>query len=157
MNAIVLAPRTAPAAAARALAAAISAAGDTPPNTAALADALTRWACREAENLIDDAATLYAHPAASPAYIGLLATIQAARESRLTPRLVTLRQRRAAARLFAREHGAHVQAWMLWDGWHAWIGCDLCHELGPAAPCWGAIGCHSYLLGCGCAQCGGGR
>jgi hypothetical protein len=153
VNIITLSPRTSPDAAARALVAAIAATGDTPPPTAALAGALTRWACRRAENLIDDAAEMYRRPAANADYIDLLATIQAARADTHVPRLITLRARRRAARAFAHEHSAHVQAWMLWNGWHTRIGCDLCNELGPAAPCWGAIGCHGYLMGCGCRGC----
>ena len=57
MNAIVFAPRTSPEIAARQLCAVMLSRGDTPmPDPAALADALTRAACRAAENLIDNAA-----------------------------------------------------------------------------------------------------
>ena len=56
MNAIVFAPRTSPEIAARQLCAEMLSRGDTPmPDPAALADALTRAACRAAENLIDNA------------------------------------------------------------------------------------------------------
>ena len=61
MNAIVFAPRTSPEIAARQLCAEMHRRGDTPmPDPAALADALTRAACRAAENLIDNAAASYA-------------------------------------------------------------------------------------------------
>ena len=56
MNAIVFAPRTSPEIAARQLCAEMLRRGDTPmPDPAALADALTRAACRAAEYLIDNA------------------------------------------------------------------------------------------------------
>ena len=61
-----------------------------------------------------------------------------ARTNPSAPRLPTLRERRNAARTLAQEHGARVQAWMLWPGWTHAIGCETCRELGPAAACWGA-------------------
>ena len=61
MNAIIFAPHTSPEIAARQLATEMHRRGDTPiPNPAALADALTRGACRAAENLIDNAVPWYA-------------------------------------------------------------------------------------------------
>ena len=161
MNAIVFAPRTSPEIAARQLCAAMLSRGDTPmPDPAALADALTRAACRAAENLIDNAASIYTkcpRTATVETFDDIDAAIADARTTPAAPRLPTLRERRHAARALAREHGARVQAWMLWPGWTHAIGCETCRELGPAAACWGAIGCHGFLSGCGCAQCGGGR
>ena len=61
MNAIVFAPRTSPEIAARQLCAEMLRHGDTPmPDPAALARTPCPPACRAAENLIDNAATLYA-------------------------------------------------------------------------------------------------
>lgn len=163
MNAIVFVPRTSPEIAARQLCAEMQRRGDTPtPNPAALADALTRAACRVAENLIDNAGALYAGTlpmsAERDALRTLIAEAVAAATANLpAPRLHTLRERRRAARALAQEHGARVTAWMLWPGWTHAIGCETCRELGPAATCWGAIGCHGFLSGCGCTQCGGGR
>jgi len=160
MNAIVFAPRTSPEIAARQLATEMHRRGDTPiPNPAALADALTRAACHAAENLIDNVCPWYAGslPMTAADRDALRALIAEARTTAPTPRLHTLRERRNAARVLAREHGARVTAWMLWPGWTHAIGCKTCRELGPAAPCWGAIGCHGFLSGCGCTQCGGGR
>ena len=162
MNAIVFAPRTSPEIAARQLCAAMLSRGDTPmPDPAALADALTRAACRAAENLIDNAAASIRRQ--MPAHRhrrnvdAIDAAVADARTNPPAPRLPTLRERRHAARALAQEHGTRVQAWMLWHGWTHAIGCETCRELGPAAACWGAIGCHGFLSGCGCAQCGGGR
>jgi hypothetical protein len=160
MNAIVFAPRTSPEIAARELCAVMLSRGDTPmPDPAALADALTRAACRAAEYLIDNAGALYAGslPMTATDRDALRTLIAEARTNLPAPRLPTLRERRNAARTLAQEHGTRVQAWMLWNGWTHAIGCGTCRELGPAATCWGAIGCHGFLSGCGCAQCGGGR
>lgn len=156
MNAIVFAPRMSPEIAARHLGAAMLRNGEQPPTTAALADALTRAACHAAEHLIDAAATIYSDaPDSSAAYV-LRAAIAEARTTPASPRLPTLRERRHAARELAQAHNIRVQAWMLWRGWTHTIGCETCRELGPAARCWGAIGCHGYLSGCGCRQCGEG-
>ena len=159
MNAIVFAPRTSPEIAARQLATEMHRRGDTPiPNPAALADALTRAACQVAEHLIDNTAEIYdAVGDRGATACALRAAIAEARTAKPAPRLHTLRERRHAARALAREHGARVTAWMLWPGWTHAVGCETCRELGPAAACWGAIGCHGFLSGCGCAQCGGGR
>ena len=48
---------------------------------------------------------------------------------------------------------AGVQQWMLWDGWCLHVGCDVCADHGPAAPCWGHSGCHGWIEGCGCTRC----
>ena len=96
-------------------------------------------------------------PATAADRDALRTLITDARTNPPAPRLPTLRERRHAARTLAQEHGTRVQAWMLWPGWTHAIGCETCRELGPAATCWGAIGCHGFLSGCGCAQCGGGR
>jgi len=160
MNAIIFSPHTSPEIVARQLATEMRRRGDTPiPNPAALADALTRAACRAAENLIDNAGPWYAGslPMTAADRDALRALIVEARTIKPAPRLHTLRERRRAARELARAHGLTAQAWMLWPGWTHAIGCETCRELGPAATCWNAVGCHGFLSGCGCAQCGGGR
>lgn len=57
------------------------------------------------------------------------------------------------AKELAEKHGVEVQDWMLWKGWHQWVGCEDCHEGGQSASCWGLACCHSYENGCGCFGC----
>ncbi len=66
---------------------------------------------------------------------------------------VTREQREIMAKEFAEWHGVEVQEWMLWDGWHLWVGCEVCAEEGEDAPCWGYQGCHGHKNGCGCFGC----
>lgn len=61
------------------------------------------------------------------------------------------REQRAAE--FADWHGREIEAWMLWDGWVDWVGCEACATIGPGAPCWGEARCHGYHQGCGCRDC----
>jgi len=66
---------------------------------------------------------------------------------------MTKEQREKMAKELAERHGAEVQDWMLWDGWHSWVGCENCNEGGQAASCWGYQGCHGHENGCGCFGC----
>ena len=128
MNAIVFTPRASPEIAARQLCAEMQRRGDTPmPDPAALADALTRAACRAAENLIDNAATLYAgNLPATAETLGatdrdtLRALIDEAVAAGTTtppaPRLPTLRERRRRGASPCPGTRRRVQAWMLWPG-----------------------------------------
>lgn len=117
-----------------------------------MALAIARWAELELRDLVSTA----------PAIVGLgnthgrrllQAIGAAARLQETQPPLIALRNRRQAARTLARRFHRNPQPWMLAACWHTQIGCNVCQLQGPAAPCWGAAGCHGYANGCGCADC----
>jgi hypothetical protein len=117
-----------------------------------IALALVTWSERELTNLVTGAAAdVAAGTARGRRLVDRLDLVRQLADD--LPLLRSLRARRKAARALALRWNVDVQGWMLWELWQERIGCDTCQKFGPAAPCWGAYGCHGFASGCGCIDC----
>ena len=160
MNAIVIVPHTSPEIAARELATEMHPPRRYTNPQATLADALTHAACRDAENLIDNAGPWYAGslPMTAAERDTLRALIaERPHHTETTPRLHTLRERRNATRDIAREHGAHVTPGCCGLAGHTGSAARRAPNSDPPRPVRVPSAVMVSLSGCGCTQCGGGR